>query len=155
MVSLSQHKPKTKGSVTVISLRMASRDDEGFIVRNYRSISKNKIRDDVQCKKFIIITLNNSINIGYIHYEWVYTNTTFLDRIFILCNYRNLGYGSAAINMWHKSLFSKEGKSILAAVPMDDNKSKSFMEKTRYKKAYVSAPISKNEKEKQVYSLSI
>lgn len=73
----------------------------------------------------------NEVAIGILHHSLLWDNMPFLNLIIIKPEYRNLGYGKIAIQLWENEMLKQGYKMVLISTQVDE-KAQFFYRKIGY-----------------------
>ena len=102
-----------------ITIRFATNKDKSFLISNRRHIDKSLLISKINSEEVYVICENREI-IGWARYNLFCDLTPFLTMIYILENFRRIGYGKKLIDFWEKDMKSKKQKYLMTSTQADE-----------------------------------
>jgi ribosomal protein S18 acetylase RimI-like enzyme len=103
-----------------MTVRIATTEDEGFLVAHRRHIAADLMRAKVASRQVYVAESNGQI-VGWARYGLFWDNLPFLNMIYILDNYRGRGIGSALMSAWEQDMAAQGHRMVLTSTQSDED----------------------------------
>ena len=114
-----------------IKIRVAGKDDFLWLSNNDIHISENTLKSKLESKEIYIVEDNNTI-IGWLRYNLFWDSIPFINMIFFLEDFRNLGIGKQLLQYWENEMQQNGYKNALTSTQSNEE-AQHFFRKMGYK----------------------
>lgn len=113
-------------------IRKANINDINLIITYDRHISLVELKNIIKLKRVLIIEENKKL-IGILRYNMFWDNTPFLNMLYILEEYRLMGYGKMLLTYWEDQMYKLNYSYVLTSTVYNED-AKEFYQKQGYKR---------------------
>ena len=114
-----------------ILLRYAENKDFIWLCDKDKHISENKLKEKLENKEVYVVEINGKV-IGWLRYNLFWDKIPFMNMIYFLEEYRNMGIGKKLANYWENEMKQKGYDNILTSTQSDEE-AQHFYRKLGYK----------------------
>lgn len=118
----------------IINIEYASEIDFKYILDNDKHISKELIKSKIRRKEIIIVSDENSKNIGWLRYSYFWDNTPFMNIIYLDEDYRRKDIGKELVGFWESEMKSKAYELVMTST-LSNEQAQHFYRKLGYRDA--------------------
>ena len=120
-----------KNNENEILIRSAENNDFLWLCENDKYISENILKEKIQNKEVYIVEINGKI-IGWLRYNLFWDNIPFMNMIYFLDEYRNMGIGKRLAIYWENEMKQKSYDNVLTSTQSNEE-AQHFYRKLGYK----------------------
>ena len=110
-------------------IRFADHSDYSWLKENDKHVSENLIRSKIENKEILIASNGNRL--GWLRYNLFWDNIPFMNMLFIIEEYRNMGLGKQLVEYWECEMKNK-GNAILMLSTLANEDAQHFYRKLGY-----------------------
>jgi len=114
-----------------ITIRYANNNDFLWLCENDKHISENILKNKIDNKEVYVVEKNGKI-IGWLRYNLFWDNIPFMNMIYFLDEYRNMGIGNKLVNYWEEEMKQKGYNNVLTSTQSNEE-AQHFYRKLGYK----------------------
>lgn len=100
-------------------MKFADKNDIEMILKYDKHISRDELSRLIGTKRVLICTHNGEFA-GWLRYNLFWDNTPFMNMLFILKEYRGLGYGYNLVFFWEKLMRDKGFNYVMTSTQADE-----------------------------------
>lgn len=105
--------------------------DLNTILVNDKHISRQELTNSININR-VYIAEENDIFCGWLRYNLFWDNTPFMNMLYLLEDYRGIGYGKQLVENWEKEM-KRQGYSYILTSTQSNEFSQHFYTKLGYK----------------------
>ena len=113
-----------------MQIRIAGQDDIKFILKYDKHIAENELYSSVSLGRVIIAEYDNKF-IGWLRWNLFWDNTPFMNMLYLIDDYRNMGYGKKLVVFWEKLMKENDYKLVMTSTLSNEN-AQHFYRKLNY-----------------------
>ncbi len=114
-----------------MNIRMATADDEDFLIANQRHISAELMKEKIARREVYVAEVDGQI-LGWARYGLFWDNLPFLNMIYVSENHRQSGIGSALMRVWECDM-AESGHSLVLTSTLSNEDAQHFYRKLGYR----------------------
>ena len=114
-----------------IIIRYANNNDLLWLIENDNHISEETLKNKIEKNEVYIVEINGK-KIGWLRYNLFWDNVPFMNMIYFLEEYRNMGIGKLLNNYWEEEMKQKGFTNILTSTQSNEE-AQHFYRKLGYK----------------------
>lgn len=113
-----------------MQIRVAQQKDVDFLLKYDKHVDKNELYSLVALGR-ILIAEDNYNSIGWLRWNLFWDNTPFVNMLFLLEEYRNIGHGKEIMVYWEK-LMKESGYGLVMTSTLSNEQAQHFYRKLNY-----------------------
>lgn len=113
-----------------MQIRIAQPEDLDLLLKYDKHIAQKELCSLVSLGR-VIIAENNHHFIGWLRWNLFWDNTPFMNMLFLLEEYRHIGYGKELVMYWEK-LMKQNGYTLIMTSTLSDEQAQHFYRKLNY-----------------------
>lgn len=113
-----------------MKIRIAGQDDIKFILKYDKHIAENELCSSISLGRVIIAEYDNKF-IGWLRWNLFWDNTPFMNMLYLIDGYRNMGYGKELVIFWEKLMKENNYKLVMTSTLSSEN-AQHFYRKLNY-----------------------
>lgn len=115
----------------MIKIREAIIKDFDILSNLDKHINANQLKNKIESKEIFVLLNDNKI-IGYLRYNLFWDEHPFMNMLFLLSDYRKMGFGKKIVSYWEQEMKEK-GYKMLMLSTLSNEDSQHFYRKLGYK----------------------
>lgn len=112
-------------------IRFAESEDFNHLHIYDKHICGQELINSINLKRVILLFNENKL-IGWLRYNLFWDNIPFINMLYVIENYRKIGYGKKLVSFWEKEM-SKGLHSIVLVSTLSNESSQNFYRKIGYR----------------------
>ncbi len=110
--------------------RIAGQDDVKFILKYDKHIAESELYSNISLGRVIVAEYDNKF-IGWLRWNLFWDNTPFMNMLYLIDDYRNMGYGKKLVMFWEKLMKENNYKLVMTSTLSNEN-AQHFYRKLNY-----------------------
>lgn len=113
-----------------MQIRVAEQEDIKFILKYDKHIAENELYSSISLGRVIVAEYDNKF-IGWLRWNLFWDNTPFMNMLYLIDDYRNIGYGKKLVMFWEKLMKENNYKIVMTSTLSNEN-AQHFYRKLNY-----------------------
>ncbi len=113
-----------------MQIRIAEQEDIKFILKYDKHIAENELYSSISLGRVIVAEYDNKF-IGWLRWNLFWDNTPFMNMLYLIDDYRNMGYGKKLVMFWEKLMKENNYKLVMTSTLSNEN-AQHFYRKLNY-----------------------
>lgn len=113
-----------------MQIRIAEQADIKFILKYDKHIAENELYSSISLGRVIVAEYDNKF-IGWLRWNLFWDNTPFMNMLYLIDDYRNVGYGKKLVMFWEKLMKENNYKLVMTSTLSNEN-AQHFYRKLNY-----------------------
>ena len=114
-----------------IVIRYADNSDYSWLIENDKHISEKILKSKIENNEVYVVEINGKL-VGWLRYNLFWDNIPFMNMIYFLEEYRNIGIGTKLNNYWEEEMKQKGYNNVLTSTQSNEE-AQHFYRKSGYK----------------------
>jgi ribosomal protein S18 acetylase RimI-like enzyme len=106
--------------VIKLLIRYAEITDLDWLIEHEQHISNEILKTKIDNKEIYILQKENKI-IGWLRYNLFWDNVPFMNKLFVLEEYRNKGFGKKLVKYWEEEMKRNGYNNVLTSTQSNEN----------------------------------
>jgi len=111
-------------------IRIAGQDDVKFILKYDKHIAESELYSNISLGRVIVAEYDNKFT-GWLRWNLFWDNTPFMNMLYLIDDYRNMGYGKKLVMFWEKLMKENNYKLVMTSTLSNEN-AQHFYRKLNY-----------------------
>ena len=103
-----------------MKIRVAKIDDKEIILKYDKHILETELGTSILLGRVIVAELNDKF-IGWLRWNLFWDNTPFMNMLYLIEEYRNMGYGKQLVMFWENLMKENNYKLVMTSTLSNEN----------------------------------